>query len=90
MSRPELVVVTGFEIPTDLVPPRRPKHEVCGELDADGVLLHSECVGMNSLRADAEHELRSVGQRPRLLEEKVDTPFRRVTAEKRGDTSFKF
>src|ERR1700719_927885 len=45
---------------------------------------------MNPLGANPEHELRLVGKRPRFLEEKVDAPFGRVTAEQRRDPSLKF
>jgi len=45
---------------------------------------------MNPLGANPEHELDFVGKRPWFLEEKVDTPFGRMTAKQRCDSSLKF
>jgi hypothetical protein len=45
---------------------------------------------MNPLRTNPQHELHFVGNRPGLLKQKIDAPFRRVTPEKWRDTSFEF
>ena len=47
-------------------------------------------VDMNPLRTNAEHELRFFRESPRLLEQKVGIPFRRVTGEKRRNSRLKF
>jgi len=45
---------------------------------------------MNPHRTHAEHKLHFVGERPRLLEQKIGIPFGRVVGETCRDTSFKF
>jgi hypothetical protein len=45
---------------------------------------------MNPLGTNAQHELRFLRERPRLLEEKVDIPFCRVACEKWRNSQLEF
>src|SRR5580693_876919 len=90
MPRPEFVLVARFKIPAESVFSGRPKHKIWCDFGSNRVHFDTVCVRMNPLGASPEHELYLVGKRPRFLEEKVDAPFRRVTAEQRRDPSFKF
>lgn len=91
MSPAEVVVVGRFEKPPEFtLPDGRPEHEIPHGFSGDGVRGHSVLSGMNPLRANAEHELYFLGERPWLLEEKVHIPFRGVTGEKRRNTAFNF
>src|ERR1035438_1292712 len=45
---------------------------------------------MNPLRTNPEHKLHFFRERPRLLEQKVGVPFRRVTAESRRNAHLEF
>ena len=90
MSRPEFVLVARFKIPAESVLSERPKHKVWCDFSRNGVHFDTVCVRMNPLGANPDHELHLVGNRPRLLEEKVYAPFGRVTAEQRRDPSLKF
>src|ERR1700688_2766632 len=45
---------------------------------------------MNPLRANPHHELNLVGKGPRLFEQEIDTPLRRVTPEKWSNASLEF
>jgi hypothetical protein len=90
MLRPELALVTRFEIPAKPVFSGRPKHEIWCDLSSDGVHFDTVSVRMNPLWANPEHEFHFVGKRPWFLDKKVDAPFGRMTAKQRSDSSLKF
>src|ERR1700757_4082211 len=86
----ELVVVARFEIPTESMLLGCPEHKVRRNFSTNRVHLPSVCIRVNPLGANAKHELESVGKRPGLLEEKINTPFGRVTAKQWRYTGLKF
>lgn len=69
------VVVSWFEKPAEFVLPGGPKHEVRHHFDAGCVCSHAVFARMNPQGTRACHELRFVGERPRLFEQEVGVPF---------------
>src|SRR5580700_4933700 len=90
MPPPKVELVARFEIPTESMLRRGPEHKIQHAFSADGVRRHTVSRCMNPLRPNARHELRFFRECPRLLEQKVDLPFGRVTGEKRSNSRLKF
>src|ERR1700740_1870125 len=76
MTRTKFVLVAWFEIPAESMLFGWPTHEVRGNFSADWVHLGPVCVRLNPLRTNPQHELHFVGNRPGLLKQKIDAPFR--------------
>ena len=90
MPPPKVVLVARFEIPPEPMLPRGPEHKIQHDFTADRVRCAALFRRMNPLRANAQHKLRLFREGPRLLEQKVGVPFRRVTGEKPCNSCLKF
>ncbi len=87
---PEAVLVAWFEIPAESVFPGGPEHKIKCYFSGKGVRGYAGLPRMNPGRPGAQHKLRLFGERPRLLEQKVGVPFRRVRAKTPRYAPFEF
>src|ERR1700750_1714635 len=67
-----------------------PEHKVSRHLSRDGVRYLFSLFQVNPFWPDAKHKLSLVRDRPRLLEEQVGVPLRRVPGIERGDACLQF
>ena len=85
MASSETVIISRFQIPPELVSARRPEHEVSCNFCGERVEYLSALSDVSPLRPYARHELRLLGDCPRLLEKKIGIPFGKPTREERRD-----
>src|ERR1700722_6043405 len=91
MPTPKAVFVTRFNIPAEFMLSRGgPVHKVRRHFPRERVRRNAVLSRMNPLPPAANHKLRFLRQRPRLFEEKVSAPFRRVPFEERRNARLKF
>jgi len=90
VARPEFVLVSRFEIPTEAMLAGAPEHEVEHRLGADGVAGRAGFPGVNPLGTGASHKLDFLREAPGLFEKQIGAPFGRVAAEERCDSGFEF
>ena len=75
------LVIVSLEIPPEFMPMGGPEHEVGSDFNTRGICRSAVFVCVNPLGAGAEHELEFRRYVPRLLEQNVGAPFRRVSSE---------
>ena len=90
MPSPKVVFVPRFKVPTESMLRGGPEHKIQHGFTADRVRCRTVFRRMNPRRTNAHHELRFFRERPRLLEQKVDIPFSRMSGEKRCDSRLNF
>src|ERR1017187_10465787 len=76
MPTAEVVSIARLQIPAKSSLRPRPKYEIERSFPCDGIGALTAADGVRPFRANAEHELRRLGVRIGVLEEKVGVPVR--------------
>ena len=79
----ELVLIARLQIPPESMPFPRPKHKVRRQLNTQRIRFLPKRIRMNPLRPNAKHEFHFGRDRPRLLENQIGGPFRRMPPKQR-------
>src|SRR3984957_172336 len=90
MTASETVIIGWLQIPSKAVSSRWPEHEVSGQLCGEFICRLPALFQVSPLRSHAQHELGLAREGPRLLEEKIRIPFRRVPRVKGRHARFQF